>query len=323
MNNTTGAYKENTNEIGFTDRGYAYFFTSVIIFLPTVIGNSLILMSLYRFRDLRSPMGILIGNLAVSDFLVGLILMPLEVLSIFLRVFNKKYPCLITIGISVTLTMSSVLNMLAIAVERFMSVAHPLKHRSPKTKTVVKLCIPLLWCSVLVIGFLPLMGFNKKKYRDRCSYNEIFLDGYTIFITSFYAVCIFANIGFFASVVNIALRKLRKVRDSGTIQSHTHVSRNLAKTYMMMMVCAAFIICWGPFTVLTVIGLFYQWTSYHNALKWAFFLGFLNSGINWMIYGFRNPKFRKAIKAVVTCKKVLIDPYISQSNGSIGIDGHK
>ena len=42
-----------------------------------------------------------------------------------------------------------------------------------------------------------------------------------------------------------------------------------------------------------------------------------------MIYGLRNPKFRKAIKAVLTCKKVLINPYISQSNCSIGIDGHK
>ena len=319
MNNTTGT---STDERVLTNIDYAYFFASVILFLPTVIGNLLILMSLYRFWELRSPMGILIGNLAVSDLLVGVVLIPVELLGILLDVFNDKYPCLISMGISLSLIGSSVLNMLAISVERFMSVAHSLKHRSAKTKSVVKASIPIMWVTVLTFGFLPLIGLNNKHYRHRCTYNEIFLEGYTIFITSCYAVCIFANVGFFASVVGVALRKLQRVRDSDTSQSHVRVSKNLAKTYVMMLVSAAFIICWGPFSVLTITGLFYQWKSYPTALRWAYFLGFLNSGINWMIYGFKTPKLRKAIKAVVTCKEISTHSYISNSNGSIDKHGH-
>ena len=325
MNNSTDEFKESANGIVFTDLRYAYVFTSVIIFLPTVIGNSLILMALYRFRDLRSPMGILIGNLAVSDFLVGSIVMPLEVAAIFLSRFNDKYPCLITIGISVTLTMSSVLNMLAITFERFISVRYPLKHMSFKTKIVVKSSIPVIWCSVSIIGFLPLMGINNMHCKERCTcaYNEVFLEGYIIFVTSFYALCTLANIGFLATVVKIALKTLRKIRDSNAIQSRARVSRNLARTYLMIMVCTTFIICWGPFTLLTIIGLLYRWKTYHTALKWAYFLGFLNSGINWIIYGLKSPKFRKAIRAFITCKTIPIDPYISQSNDSIAMDGHR
>ena len=321
MNNTTDEVNESVNVVVLTDIRCAYFFASVIIYLPTVVGNSLILLALFRFRELRSPMGILIGNLAVSDFLVGLILMPLEVASIFLSLFNDKYPCLIIIGISATLTMSSVVNMLAIALERFVSVKYPFKHMSFNTKVVVKSSIPVMWCLVSTIGFLPLMGVNKMhcKHRCSCTYNNVFLEGYTIFLTSFYTICILTNIGLLSSVVNIALRTLHKVRDlsSCTIQSHARVSRNLARTYLMLIVCTAFVICWGPFTVLTVIGIFYQWASYPTALKWSYFLGFLNSGINWIIYGFKSPKFRKAIRAIVTCKPLPSN----YSNGSIAVVG--
>ena len=325
MNNTTGEANESVNSVVFTDIRCAYFFASVIIYLPTVVGNSLILLALFRFKELRSPMGILIGNLAVSDFLVGFILMPLEVASIFFSLFNDKYPCLIIIGISATLTMSSVVSMLAIALERFVSVKYPFKHMSFKTMVVVKSCIPVMWCLASTIGFLPLMGVNKMhcKHQCACTYNNVFLEGYTVFLTSFYTICILTNIGLLSSVVNIALRTLHKVRDLSTIQSHARVSRNLARTYLMLIVCAAFVICWGPFTVLTVIGIFYQWASYPTALKWSYFLGFLNSGINWIIYGFKSPKFRKAIRAIVTCKSLPTNPYkhVSHSNGSIAMVG--
>ena len=321
MNNTTDT---KTDTIIETNLDLAYFIASIILFLPTVIGNSLILISLYRFWELRSPMGILIGNLAVSDLLVGMVLIPIELIQILEDgVFNDKYPCLLSMGISLSLTVSSVLNMLAISMERFMSVAYPLKHRSAKTKTVVKASLPFMWIIVLTFGFMPLMGLNKKYYRHICTYNEIFLDGYTILITSFYSVCTIINIGLFASVVKIALRKLQRVRDSDTSQSHVRLKKNLTKTYVMMLVSGAFIICWGPFSILTIIGLFHQWKSYPIALRWAYFLGFLNSGINWMIYGYKTPKFRKAIKAVVTCKAIDVHSYISNSNISINNDGPK
>ena len=321
MNNTTDAKTDVIqNQIDL-----AYFVASVILFLPTVIGNCLILISLYRFWELRSPMGILIGNLAVSDLLVGVVLIPIELLKIILddNVFNAKYPCLVSTGMSLALTVSSVLNMLAISVERFMSVAYPLKHRSAQTKSIVKRFVPFMWITVLILGFLPLTGLHKKYNRHMCIYNEIFLDEYTIFITSFYSICIIVNVGLFASVVRIALRKLQRVRDSDTSQSHVRLARNLTKTYVMMMVSGAFIICWVPFSVLTIVGLFHQWKTYSIALRWAYFLGFLNSGINWMIYGFKTPKFRKSIKAVVTCRDIDINSYISNSNGSIDNDRQK
>ena len=292
---------------------YAYFFSSLIIFAPIVIGNSLILICLYRFRELRSPMGLLIGSLSTSDLLVGLILIPTDILKIVLEVRSNKYVCLFSIGTSVVLLGSSILNLLAISMERYISVVHPLRHRGKKTMTITKWFIPVMWASCLVIGYLPLMGLNKFEQGQQCIYKNVFFFGYTLGITAFFTTCIFVNIVLFIAVVRIALSKLRSVKHSALDFKQLRISRNLTKTYVMMAVSATFIICWGPFSVLCVIGIFHQWEEYPTCLRWSFFFGFLNSGINWMIYGFRNPKFRKAIQGVVACSSSRASVYISHS----------
>ena len=307
----------DTEDFTLTTLDYAYFFTSLVIFLPTVVGNSLILIALYRFRELRSPMGLLIGNLALSDFLVGIAIIPMEIFGTLLDLSYYKYYCLVNIGTSLMLIGSSVLNMLVISVERFISVAYPLSHRSPKTKTITKVSIPIMWLLVFISGYLPLMGVNKLSQRSQCMYTRVFLVEYTIFISSFLAGCVLSNVVFFVLIIRVAVSHLRKVRRSKLDQHSIHLSRNLAKTYVMMIVSATFVVCWGPFCVLTVTGLFYSWQSYPTALRWAYFAGFLNSGINWMIYGFRNLRFRKAMKAVLTCKETIINSSQIISSNSI------
>ena len=292
----------------------AYFYAYMVLFFPIVIGNSLILISLCRFRELRTPMGLLIGSLATSDLLIGLILIPTEMTMLLLNLFENEYLCLFSMGTSVALLGASVFNMLAISVERFVSVAHPLRHRTKKTKTIVQITIPVLWVSVIIMGYLPLMGLNKHAPGKVCMYKEVFLMEYIIAIGSCFALCIFINIGFFVAVIRIALSQLRKVKNSSMDNNFFRISRKLTRTYVLMAVSATFIICWGPLSVISVVGLFYRWDSFSSTVRWAFFAGFLNSGINWMIYGIRNPKFRRAIKASVMCKSSMAVYYISNSS---------
>jgi hypothetical protein len=57
-----------------------YFFViEAILIVPMLFGNSLILFSIARFRRLRTRMNILVANLSVSDFLVGLIIIPYDI----------------------------------------------------------------------------------------------------------------------------------------------------------------------------------------------------------------------------------------------------
>jgi hypothetical protein len=67
-----------------------YFFViEAIPIVPILFGNSLILFSIARFRRLRTRMNILVANLLVSDFLVGLIMIPYDIS--FVMVIAKNH----------------------------------------------------------------------------------------------------------------------------------------------------------------------------------------------------------------------------------------
>ena len=288
------------------------------IFLPTVIGNTLILICLFKFRRLRTPMGILIGSLASTDLFTGAVVIPLDVFGLTNNIYdNSKYACLVRLGTFVVLLGTSILNMLAISTERFVSLAYPLKHMSSKTIVFVKCFISLSWVSMIVIGFFPLFGFNSYNPDLICKYTVQFLKGYSYFVTIFYAICIFINIAFFIILIKIVFSTLR---GKHVIRSSSRVIHNLKKTYIMLIISASFILCWGPFSILSFIGLFHQWDTYNTTMRYCIILGFLNSGFNWMIYGFANAKFRRAITSLLKRKRDDLSTFsTSYNSGTLSI----
>lgn len=59
-------------------------FTLLSIIIITILGNVLVMISLSRFKALRTVSNLLIGNLAVSDFLLATTVLP----------FSAVYECL-------------------------------------------------------------------------------------------------------------------------------------------------------------------------------------------------------------------------------------
>ena len=278
----------------------ATFIIEAIIFLPTFIGNMLILMCLLKFKQLRSPMGILIGSLAVTDLLTGSVLIPLDLYGLHSSLYSHKYACLFRLGTFVALLGSSILHMLAISTERFVALAFPLKHISSKTMTVVKIFIPVAWTSMLSLGYIPLTGLNSYKTGIPCKYTVQFTDGYIYFVTIFYAVCVFINTGCFIAVIRIVVKSFTAHNE---ITKAKRSLKNLKKTYLMIVISALFVICWGPFCVLSFIGLFCKWKTYDITMRSCILIGFLNSGFNWIIYGLMNVKFRRAVLKILRLQK--------------------
>ena len=58
-----------------------------IIFLLSVIGNSLVLVTLLQNRLMRTPTNVMLLNLAVSDLLLGIVCMPFTLTGSLLRNF--------------------------------------------------------------------------------------------------------------------------------------------------------------------------------------------------------------------------------------------
>lgn len=87
--------------------------------LGAVVGNLFVVLALLLVRKLKQPANLLIFNLALSDILVALFVMPpaaaKEVLGAW--VFGEQF-CVVYIMCDVTLCSASILNLCAIALDR-------------------------------------------------------------------------------------------------------------------------------------------------------------------------------------------------------------
>ena len=71
--------------------------TAVAASFPTVLLNAFIILAIKQRRELQKPSHIMLSSLAVTDLLVGVILMPTDAAIDFfsLRQFSFEYHCML------------------------------------------------------------------------------------------------------------------------------------------------------------------------------------------------------------------------------------
>nr|ANO39004.1 GCR023 [Schmidtea mediterranea] len=153
-----------------------------ILFLGTVIGNSLMIFAFFLVRRLRTPCNMLIINLAVTDLMVGTLVIPMA--SIYqikgYWIFND-YICSGFILFDVLLCTSSILNLCAISVDRYFIITQPFRYATHRTTKRMLLMIFIVWAASALISVPPLFGWSNPKSKYYCDYSENL--GYQIYAT--------------------------------------------------------------------------------------------------------------------------------------------
>lgn len=163
--NTTGNYTvDQFTEVNLSDilgPKRSPFFLPVIsvyllIFLTGLSGNLLTCVVIARHKKMRNPTNLYLVSLAVSDLLVLLFGMPLEIYDLWQ---NYPFPfgeggCYFKTFLFETVCFASILNVTALSVERYIAVLHPLKTRYLSTNQHAKRVITILW-AVSMICAIP------------------------------------------------------------------------------------------------------------------------------------------------------------------------
>uniref|UniRef100_UPI0037E96120 trace amine-associated receptor 13c-like n=1 Tax=Semicossyphus pulcher TaxID=241346 RepID=UPI0037E96120 len=275
------------------------------IALVTAALNLMVIISISHFRQLHTPTNLLLLSLAVSDFLVGLLVLPVDILLTETCWILGDIMCVLYYLIPMITTSASVGNMVLISVDRYIAICDPLHYPTKVTQKTVKICVFLCWtCS----GFYSLMLlYDNLKQPDRYSSCKgecvVNISGTIDLVVTFFCP-ITIIIVLYKRVFIVALSQARAMKLHIAAVSHkgsktVKVKKSELKAATTLgVLIVAFLMCYSPYYCVSLTG--------HNLLIGStteaimVFIMYFNSSLNPVIYALFYPWFRKALRLIVT-----------------------
>ncbi|UJR11691.1 hypothetical protein I4U23_015872 [Adineta vaga] len=174
---------------------------SLIAFI-TALGNIIVLLAFHCDKKLRTINDYFILNMAIADFLVGFFCIPFYIPFSLTQSwpFGRLF-CKIWVTIDDVATMASVINIVAISINRYWSIAYPIIYRKYVKQHFVYIVMACIWClsflnfapGIWLINFSPI---ETNVTRTDCSgdYNNSFMymliAQFNYFIWPFVVLCV-------------------------------------------------------------------------------------------------------------------------------------
>ncbi|ELU04805.1 hypothetical protein CAPTEDRAFT_201500 [Capitella teleta] len=296
----------------------------VIVITGSFIGNTLIIAVFFRFKNLQNATNCLICNQSIADLLSALTMCLYISITYFpagkLFVLSHKYACLLCLCINCVSLLGSLVNIMAISIERAIAVALPYVNINPHKKKIVLLWIVVTWIGILISSSLPIVGLNRWKYGTPCNVYFVFEKWhilncilYTMIVVLVVTALLNITIGVCAlrrhlrrskvapqTKVNSQVNSTSKIKN----KSNPTIEANKRRiTTMLLVVVGVFYMFWVPYISVTCYSLFnpmrYRTKTnliiFHEFTK-VFFI--VNGLLNPFIYANKNPQFKKAFKEI-------------------------
>ncbi|KOB67833.1 putative octopamine receptor [Operophtera brumata] len=131
------------------------------IIITTLLGNIVVIFSVFTYKPLRIVQNFFIVSLAVADLSVAILVLPLNVVySILGHWVFGIYVCKTWLTLNIMCCTSSILNICAIALDRYWAITDPINYAQKRTLQRVLLMIGGVWVLSLLISSPPLLGWN-------------------------------------------------------------------------------------------------------------------------------------------------------------------
>ncbi|KAG9351194.1 hypothetical protein JZ751_025084 [Albula glossodonta] len=305
--------------------------TYLVIFLMGAVGNVLTCTVIIRHKVclvMRTPTNYYLFSLAVSDLLVLLLGMPLELYEMW-----SNYPFLLGKGgcyfktfLFETVCFASILNVTALSVERYIAVVHPLKAKYVVTRAHAKRVILSVWalsvlCAVPNTSLHGILSLNSSilghhipdsaictLVKPRWVYNLLIQ-----VTTLLFFLLPMLTISVLYMLIGLRLKRERmlhmlEAKTSLREDSYCNVRNQQQKmrrrqvTKMLFVLVVVFGICWAPFHTDRLMWSFIDhWTSDHlevfqyvHIISGVFF--YLSSAVNPILYNLMSTRFRETFR---------------------------
>lgn len=296
--NHTGRLKNRTisntpNHISVTVAVFLCF--SIFIILE----NLLVLMAVVsRIRHSRRWVYVCIANITLSDLLTGVAYLVNICMSGHQTFRLSPALWLFREGMLFVALAASIFSLLLIAMERYTTMMKPLPQKSArKAYYRIYSLVGLCWVLALVIGFLPLLGWNCVCSLNQCStLLPLYSKSYILFSLIIFFI-ILSAIGILYGAIYCHVHR------SAQVGPNRSRKRSLGLLKTVITIVGVFLVCWGPLFLLLLVDFFCVPRQCALLFSADYFisLAVLNSGLNPVIYALGSSDMRKAMAEMLCC----------------------
>ncbi|NXM00096.1 OPRD protein, partial [Tyrannus savana] len=263
-----------------------------------------------RYTKMKTATNIYIFNLALADALATSTL-PFQSAKYLMETWPfGELLCKVVLSIDYYNMFTSIFTLTMMSVDRYVAVCHPVKaldFRTPAKAKIINVCI---WVLSSLIG-VPIMIMAVTKSKGKwlfvgmygmvlCTLQfpdpPIYWDTVTkicVFIFAFLVPILVITICY-----GLMILRLKSVR---LLSGSKEKDRNLRRiTRMVLVVVAAFIVCWTPIHIFVIV-----WTLVDidkknpyvvASLHFCIALGYTNSSLNPVLYAFLDENFKRCFR---------------------------
>ena len=272
---------------------------TVMASLPTIILNGSVILAIKQRKELQKSSNILLSSLAVTDLLVGVIVMPTSAIIDFftLRQVSFEYTCMlysVNLFFLPLLFTATLHHLTLVAWERYVAVQNWMNYKLIITNGRLKKIAIATWLSAL---FPSVAHFTTIVVAvDRKILNGV-LTGWIIVET----VCLLL-VAFFYRKVYLGIRN-RKLNDISQIDVliKAKLESKVAKTTGLL--TAAIISSFVPIFVTGILGNVMPVFRTNAAMRFSQRVMQFISLFNPLLYCYRDHRFRNAIRELLGMKK--------------------
>ncbi|XP_051982100.1 lysophosphatidic acid receptor 2-like isoform X19 [Xyrauchen texanus] len=262
-----------------------------------ILANILVMMAIFLNRRFHYPIYYLLGNLAAADLFAGISYLYLMFHTGPWTIKLSIYQWFFRQGLIDTSLTASVINLMAIALERHQTIFTMQLHSKMTNHRVVLLIIGI-WVIAIVMGLVPTFGWNCLCNINECStMAPLYSRSYLVFWAVLNLLMFTVMVAVYSRIFVYVRRKNHRMSQHTSQTKYRETVVNLMKTVFMILGC--FVVCWTPGLVLLLLDGSCKKCDVLTYEKYFLVLAECNSFMNPIIYSYRDKDMRNTFKRIL------------------------
>ena len=270
---------------------------SIIFVILIAFGNTLTLIAITKFRNLRHQSSVMIGFLALADLWMGVVYTPVQLLKIHMPVlFQLRIPCLIFLYTGHFAAIAAVTFLSLLSLERVYAVQFPF-HYHAHSGIKLAVIVNVGTFVYLKICLIPMVAGVANWYEGAYCYAPTLCPSfYSRFLVAMTLTPMCMGFIAFIRVSVLEFRYKKQILDqtAASLRKQESIRTKLMLTAYIISLCF-----WTPHL------LYYLYASISKADKLMYLfrvvslLDLGSSAVNCFLYAWKNSKFKAAYKELL------------------------